>query len=72
MAYTSEKMQKISNEIADVLENNDAFNAEGFGVLMGTAFVCLKSVTVADENGKKKERMRMVLNQMLDEFMEEE
>ena len=55
----------------DVLKENDAFNAEGLAALTTSAFAFLRSVTVADENGKKKERMRTMLNQMLDDFFEQ-
>ena len=67
-----EKIQKVGNAIADVLKENDAFDAEGLAALTTSAFSFLKTVTVADENGKKKERMRMILNQMLDDFFEEQ
>lgn len=67
-----EKIQKVGNAIADVLKENDAFDAEGLSALTTSAFSFLRTVTVADENGKKKERMRMILNQMLDNFFEEQ
>ena len=67
-----EKIQKVGNAIADVLKENDAFGAEGLAALTTSAFSFLRTVTVADENGKKKERMRMILNQMLDDFFEEQ
>lgn len=67
----NEKIQKVGHAIADVLKENDAFNAEGLAALTTSAFAFLRSVTVADENGKKKERMRTMLNQMLDDFFEQ-
>lgn len=67
-----EKIQKVGNAIADILKENDAFDAEGLAAITTSAFAFLRSVTVADENGKKKERMRMMLNQMLDDFFEEQ
>ena len=63
-----EKIQKIGHEIIEVLKNNDAFDKNGFTALASATFTFLKTVAVADENGKKKERMRMLLNQMLDDY----
>lgn len=68
----NEKIMRVGNAIADVLKENDAFDAEGLAALSTSLCAFLKTITVADENGNKKERMRMILNQMLDEFFEQE
>lgn len=73
MEYSnSEKFQKVGNAIADVLKENDAFDAEGLVALTTSAFSFLQTVTVADENGNKRARMRMILNQMLDDYFEQQ
>lgn len=69
MKFNQEKVDKIGNAIADVLKENDAFDDNGLVAVWSTAFGFLKAVTVADENGKKKERMKKMMNDMLNEFM---
>ena len=68
MECNQEKIKKIGSDIADVLEKNDAYNENGLAALILSSFSFLERATEVDKNGKKKERMQMVINEMFDAF----
>ena len=68
----SEKSQVLGGKITDVLAQNDGFDAEGLAAVLTVMFAMFKVFTVPDENGKKKERIREMINDMLDKYFEED
>ena len=68
----SEKTQFIGGKISEVMFENDGFNEEGLAALLTVVFTIFKVITVPDENGKKKERIREMINDMLDMYFEED
>ena len=59
-----QKQQELGLAIAEVVK--DAEPVDTLMALLRSAYVVLRLVTVPDENGSKKERMRIMWNQFFD------
>ena len=68
----SKKTQLIGGQISEILYKNDGFNDEGIAALLTVVFTIFKVITVPDEHGNKKERIREMLNGMLDLYFQDE
>lgn len=58
--YNLEKQQEIGLAIADLVK--DVKPVDTLMALMRSGFITLRALTVADENGNKKERMHKIWN----------